>query len=125
MNDSTTQLQTLKDSVVSFREDRNWGKHHTPKNLAISIAIEAAELMELFQWDDYSKRDQEKIQDELADVIIYCLNMADVCDIDIASAVTSKLKKAAMKYLSGTFNKDNDNPDTYHEIKQSYRKNKH
>ncbi len=124
MKDETTRVHELKELTRKFREERSWGKHHTPKNLAISIAIEAAELLELFQWDDYSKRDQEKIQEELADVLIYCFHMADACSVDVSSAINNKLKKAATKYPSDVFNKDSDNPDTYHEIKQSYRKKK-
>jgi len=119
--DKETSLQELKDLVVRFREERNWGKHHTPKNLAMSIAIEAAELMELFQWDEYTKRNQEKIADELADILIYCFNFADTCDIDIATAFRAKLAVNAKKYPTTLFNKKTDSPDEYHRIKQDYR----
>lgn len=119
--DTNTHLQELKDLVKQFREERGWGKHHTPKNLSMSIAIEAAELMELFQWDEYTKRNQEKIQEELADILIYCFNLADTCGIDIATAFRAKLKKAAVKYPVELFNKDSDSPDDYHRIKQAYR----
>ncbi len=120
--DKETSLQELKDLVMRFREERNWGKHHTPKNLAMSIAIEAAELMELFQWDEYTKRNQEKIADELADILIYCFNFADTCDIDIATAFRAKLTKAGQKYPTELFNTASDSPDEYHQAKQAYRK---
>ena len=122
--DQETSLQELKDLVVRFREERDWGKHHTPKNLAMSIAIEAAELMELFQWDEYTKRNQEKIADELADILIYCFNFADTCDIDIATAFRAKLTKAGQKYPTELFNTASDSPDAYHKVKQAYRKDK-
>ncbi len=120
-NDSDTTIQELKDLVVAFRDERDWKKHHTPKNLAMSISIEAAELMELFQWDDYTKRDHDKISDELSDILAYCFNFADVMDIDIASAYRSKLERAAQKYPTELFSKDKDGPDDYDRIKQSYR----
>lgn len=122
-NDERTTLHELKQKVATFRDERDWAKHHTPKNLAISIAIEAAELMELFQWDDYSKRDQQKIEEELADILIYCFNLAESCQIDISSAFIAKLKAAEKKYPKELFNKDTDSPDQYYKIKQSYRRN--
>jgi dCTP diphosphatase len=122
--DAATNLQELKELVAKFRDERNWRKHHSPRNLAMSIAIEAAELMELFQWDDYTKRNQQQVKDELADILIYCFNMADTLDIDIATAFRDKLAKAAKKYPAELFNKDHDSPDDYHRIKQSYRQKK-
>jgi dCTP diphosphatase len=122
--DVETTLQELKDLVVRFREERNWGKHHTPKNLAMSIAIEAAELMEHFQWDEYTKRNQEKIAEELADILIYCFYFADTCKIDIATAYRSKLAASSRKYPVELFNEKTDSPDAYHKIKQAYRQQK-
>ena len=123
-DDSNTNLSELKDLVAKFCNDRGWGKRHTPKNLAMSIAIESAELMELFQWDEYTKRNQEKISDELADILIYCFNLADTLDIDVATSFRKKLKKAEEKYPTDLFNTENDFPDHYNRIKHEYRKNK-
>lgn len=122
--DNSTTIQELKDRVVTFREERGWGKHHTPKNLAMSIAIEAAELMEHFQWDDYSLQNKQEIQDELADIFTYVLNMAETCDIDLSAAFQQKLDKVAKKYPVETFQPGKDSPETYRKIKRSHRKNK-
>ena len=120
--DDKTTLQELKNIVAKYRDERGWSKHHTPKNLSMSIAIEAAELMELFQWDEYTKRNQDKIDDELADVLIYCFNLAETLGIDISTAFRKKMIKAVEKYPVELFNPDHDNPEDYNRIKQAYRK---
>lgn len=121
--DSDTTLQELKNMVAKFRDERDWKKHHSPKNLAISIALEAAELMEHFQWDDYTKADKKEMEAELADILIYCFNFAETMDIDIATAFTAKLDKAAKKYPLEIFSGDKDKPEDYKRIKQEYRRN--
>jgi len=123
-NDKQMTIQELKDMVVKFRDERGWRKHHTPKNLAMSIAIEAAELMELFQWDDYSERDQQKIADEMSDILTYCFNLADILGIDIASSFVSKLERVKLKYPVELFNQKQDRSEDYYHIKQAYRKDK-
>ena len=109
MDDKNTTIKKLKDLAEKFVKDRGWGKHHNSKNLAVSIAIEAAELMEHFQWDeyrfDYNKKD---LGSELADVINYCLYFAIENNIDIAKAIEAKFKKAAKKYPVKVFNAKND-----------------
>ncbi len=96
-----TTITELSDLVAKFIGERDWTEYHTPKNLAMSIAIEAAEIMELFQWVtnkealDNLARDitlKTALEDELADVMIYCLSMASNCKIDIAQAIRNKLK---------------------------------
>jgi len=119
--DHDTTLHELKQLVARFRDERDWAKHHSPKNLAVSIAIEAAELMELFQWDDYTKRDEQKVADELADIMIYCMNFADTMDIDVATVFKDKLARAAKKYPVELFNKDTDKAEDYDRAKQAYR----
>ena len=108
MEDKNTTIQALKDCVEDFQKERNWGKHHSSKNLAMSIAIEAAELMEHFQWDEYKQEEKLEIERELADVIIYCLQFAVVNRIDIARAVQEKLAKNAKKYPVRLFNDKKD-----------------
>lgn len=122
--DNTTTLQELKDLVAKFRDERDWAKHHSPKNLAMSIAIEAAELMEHFQWDDYTKSNRAEIEAELADVLIYCFNLADTMDIDLSSAFKAKLAKAGQKYPVAIFSGNKDNAEDYRKIKQAYRSKK-
>ena len=86
---------TIK-KIRSFIKERDWQQFHSPENLAKSIAIEAAELLECFQWnDDY---DKEALLDELADVFYYCLVLADTIDVDIQDIVLNKLEKNKAKY---------------------------
>ncbi len=104
--DERTTIATLRRRVSNFRDERDWLKDNTPKNLAISISVEAGELLEQFQWKTDkqirdSMRDSGKmtqVSDELADVLILSLSFSDVLGIDISEAVDGKLKKAAEKY---------------------------
>ena len=89
------------DMVLKFRDDRNWRQFHNPKDLAISISLEAAELLEVFQWsgedlDCAEKRD--KVREELADVVNYCILMADACGMDLDEIVREKVRRNAEKY---------------------------
>jgi len=111
-----TTIKQLHDLVVDFQKKRDWRKFQHPKDVAMSIAIEAAELMELFQWKNQAtlgnaeemekdfkriKQDREymqKIKEELADVLIYCLSLGAVLDIDLGYIVKMKLKMNAKKY---------------------------
>ena len=97
MNDRFTTIQFLLDSIASFNAARDWDKWHTPSHLARSICIEAAELLENFQWD-YSEAYESHLKQELADIVIYCLSFANVCEIDISTAVSDKLKHNGKKY---------------------------
>ena len=104
--DGKITVQQLKEQVSRFRDQRDWLKYDTPKNLAISISVEAAELLEHFQWKNDEQvsealRDEMKLKeitDELADVIIYCLGLSDVLRIDVSEAVERKLSKNTEKY---------------------------
>jgi|SRR2546430_33399 len=104
--DGQTAIAALRKQVSKFRDERGWLKDNTPKNLAISITVEAAELLEHFQWKtdeqireavkDRAKKN--KISDELADLLISCLSFSDVIGIDISEATDTELRKAAEKY---------------------------
>ena len=106
LSDTTTTILRLKERVQKFVEDREWGKYHNSKDLAISITVEASELLELFQWvreKDLEKllRDAHKftrLEEELADIMILCFNLANVTDIDISRAVMKKIEKNEAKY---------------------------
>jgi len=105
MDDSQTTVRELRDMFKDFVRARHWERAHSPKNLAMCIAIEAAELMEIFQWcslDEASRiastPEFEHVREELADVLIYCLSMANALDIDISAAIEDKLIKNAKKY---------------------------
>jgi dCTP diphosphatase len=99
--DDTTTVGELRASVDEFVTERDWYVFHTPKNLAMSIAIEAAEIMEHFQWHDaeagaHRLSDPEvraEVADELADVLIYCLSFANSTGIDVSQAVLAKLER--------------------------------
>jgi len=101
LNDTATCVQQLKDLIADFVRARNWEQFHAPKNLAMSIAIEAAELMEIFQWqqgNDAEPEDVERIREELADVVIYSMAMANKMHIDLSSIIVEKVEKNNRKY---------------------------
>ena len=83
--------------ILKFSEDRDWGQFHTPANLAKSISIEANELLECFQWDE-SNFDLNSVKDELADVIVYCVDMLDKLHLDLDEIVNAKMDKNEAKY---------------------------
>lgn len=84
------------EDLISFQRERDWKRFHTPENLAKSISIEAAELLEHFQWQ--KEYDEGEVADELADVLIYCLYMADAMGFDLKEIIYNKMAKNALKY---------------------------
>ena len=106
MSDQTTTLETLRNEVQRFVDQRDWQQFHSPKNLAMALAIEAAELMEHFQWigSEVSRqlpRDEAKlaeVSDELADVFCYTLAMANELRIDLSEVMRAKMVKNIAKY---------------------------
>ena len=92
--------ETIKQ-ILKFRDDRNWKQFHNPKDLAISISLEAAELLEVFQWsaeDTACEGKIEKVKEELADVVNYCVLMAEACGLDLDEIVMAKIKRNNEKY---------------------------
>lgn len=89
---SPTTLAALR----AFAVERDWDQFHSPENLAKSISIEAAELLELYQWGQ--QPDQERVEEELADVLTYCFQLATRLGVDIDEIVLSKLEKTRLKY---------------------------
>ncbi|MDY3904042.1 MAG: nucleotide pyrophosphohydrolase [Candidatus Enteromonas sp.] len=91
------RLEKLMNRIDSFNKDREWDQFHSPSNLAKSISIESGELLECFQWnnDDY---DIEDLKEELADVLNYCLQMANVLKVDPIEIVNAKMDKNEKKY---------------------------
>lgn len=90
--------------ILQFRDDRDWKQFHNPKDLAISISLESAELLEIFQWsadDLYCEDKKDKIKEELADVLIYAALLADCCGLDIDEIIQNKIKKNNEKYPVG------------------------
>ena len=87
--------------IKKFRDDRDWSQFHNPKDLALSISLEASELLEIFQWSggDLECADKlDKIKEELADVLCYCVLMADRCGLDMDEIINEKMKKNGEKY---------------------------
>ena len=90
------KLDVLMQRIDKFNKDRDWDQFHSPVNLAKSIAIEASELLECYQWDDSA--DLKAVEEELADVLNYCLQLAAKLDLDPIEIVRKKMKKTAEKY---------------------------
>ena len=117
LSDSATTTGDLKKLVQEFVDERDWGKYHNAKDVAIAINVEAGELLELFEWvreqevpvllDDPSKR--SRVADELADIIMLCLNLSSVVGLDVAETVGMKMEKNRAKYPA-------------HLVKGNYRK---
>ncbi len=111
MSDQQTTIDELRGAVAAFVAERNWEQFHAPKNLAMSLAIEAAELMEHFQWispeESRSLADSAEklvpIGEEIADVFCYTLALANELGIDLSNAFADKMKKNAMKYPADEF----------------------
>lgn len=89
-------MQEVKRQVLEFTKNRDWDQFHSPENLAKSIAIESGELLECFQWD--SAFDKEAVCEELADVVNYCILLADKLDVELEDIVMDKIKKNSIKY---------------------------
>jgi len=94
-------MEEIINMLEKFVEERDWKKFHTPKNLSISIAIEAAELMEHFQWNNPPFEEMEKkeeVRDEIADIMIYCIMFLNYMGEDITNAILKKIDKNREKY---------------------------
>ena len=121
LSDQTTTLSEIKARVLAFARERDWEQFHAPKNLSMAMAAEAAELMEHFLWATPGasaelERDparREKIAEELADVLIYALEFANMTGIDTAAAIEAKMAANAAKY---TVAKARGRADKYTEL---------
>lgn len=108
--------QETIDMILKFRDDRDWKQFHNPKDLAISLSLEASELLEVFQWsgaDIICEDKKDKIAEELADVVNYCVLMADVCNLDLDEIVQKKIAVNNEKY---PVNKAKGKSDKYSEL---------
>ncbi len=91
------RLEKLSDRISRFNKDRDWNQFHTPSNLAKSIAIEAGELLECFQWND-TEFNRSDVLEELADVTNYCIQMSQILGVDLIDIVNAKMDKTEKKY---------------------------
>ncbi|VWX34410.1 MULTISPECIES: nucleotide pyrophosphohydrolase [Exiguobacterium] len=97
------EIKTLIQKIDDFRDERNWRPHHNPKDLAISLSIEASELLEAFQWrssEEAWEENQENIKEEIADVLIYALTLCSELNVDVEEIVVDKIRKNGEKYPS-------------------------
>lgn len=97
-------LDELREKIREFRDARDWLQFHSPKNLAASISIEAAELLEIFQWCgnrdsvNVARQKRAAVEDEVADIAIYLLEFADIVGVDLSDAVKKKLERNERRY---------------------------
>lgn len=96
-------MRDLMREVAAFRDARDWRQFHTPRNLTRAISVEAGELLEVLLWDDDVSGNLDALTDELADVLIYSLSLADVLGIDPAEAVRDKLARNEQRFPVATF----------------------
>ncbi len=114
-----SEIKELLQKINKFIIDREWDQFQNPKDLAISLALESAEVLEHFQWKngdelrDYLASDKNKIADELADVFIYLLNLSARLGVDLVEAAHNKIEKNALKY---PINKSKGNAKKYNEL---------
>lgn len=99
-----SDIKDLTDKIVTFRDDRDWKQFHNPKDLAVSLLLEAAEVLEHFQWksasemEEHITKNRHEVADELADTLYWILLMSNDLEIDIKDALEKKLKKNEEKY---------------------------
>ena len=90
-------MKETMERIKKFRDDRDWQQFHTPSNLAKAISIESGELLEEFLWDN-DNFNLQNVKEELADVMIYCIHMANALDVNIEYIINMKMDKNEMKY---------------------------
>lgn len=99
-----SDVKRITEKIKKFRDERDWMQFHDPKNMAVSIILEASELLEHFQWktiqevEKYSKQNHGEIKDEIADIALYLFEMADNLGVDLIDAMDKKLEKNKEKY---------------------------
>ena len=107
-----SDIKTITEALINFRNERDWEQFHNPKDLALAINVEAGELLELFLWKNYEDANKEKIKEELADVFAYAFLLADKYQFDVKEILLDKIQKNAAKYpvekAKGTAKKYNE-----------------
>lgn len=99
-----SDVKNITEKIKRFRDERDWMEFHDPKNMAVSIILEASELLEHFQWktieevEEYARQNQDEIKDEIADIALYLFELADNLGIDLINAMEEKLAKNERKY---------------------------
>ena len=93
-----SDIKTITEALIKFRNERDWEQFHNPKDLALAINVEAGELLELYLWKDAADANKEKIKEELADVFAYAFLLANKYSFDVKEIVLEKIQKNAAKY---------------------------
>tara|TARA_B100001971_G_scaffold125398_1_gene115456 strand:+ start:529 stop:879 length:351 start_codon:yes stop_codon:yes gene_type:complete len=112
-------LEYILNKIKKFRDERDWMQFHDPKNMAISIILEASELLEHFQWktkaeaEEYIKKNRAKVEEEIADIALYLFELADNLDINLLKVMEEKIKENAKKY---PVDKAKGNAEKYREL---------
>jgi len=128
MQDHQITVQELKDQMQKFVHERDWAQFHSAKNLAISLSLEAAEVLEHFQWvedrsdqNEYFEKNKEAVEDELADVLNCVFAFANIYNIDLAGACEKKIQKNEKKYPVEKVKGRSDKYTVYQELKKQYK----
>ena len=107
-----SDIKTITEALINFRNERDWEQFHNPKDLALAINVEAGELLELYLWKNAAEANKDKIKEELADVFAYAFLLADKYQFDVKEIVLEKIQKNAEKYpiekAKGTAKKYNE-----------------
>jgi NTP pyrophosphatase (non-canonical NTP hydrolase) len=93
-----SELQSIIDRIIEFRDERDWEQFHNSKDLALAISIEASELLELFLWKENEEADPEKLKEELADDLTFCFLLAEKHGMDVKEIIDSKISQNTVKY---------------------------
>lgn len=93
-----SDIQSITAQLIGFRDERDWAQFHNPKDLALALSIEAAELLELFLWKNAEDADTDKLKDELADVFSFAFLLAEKYQLDVQQIILDKISKNAEKY---------------------------
>lgn len=94
--DGEATISELKDGVQKFISDRDWNRFHNERDVAMALSVEVSELMDLYLWD--RKPEREDLEDELADIFIYLLDLSHLCEVDLSAALHRKMEKNGRKY---------------------------
>ena len=93
-----SEIAELTKKLIAFRDARDWKQFHNPKDLAIALSIESAELLEAFLWKSSEEASKDKIKEELADILAYTFLLANECGLDVTEIVTAKIEANNLKY---------------------------
>ena len=93
-----SEISELTQKLIAFRDARDWKQFHNPKDLAVALSIESAELLEAFLWKSSEEASKDKIKEELADVLAYALLLANECGFDVPEIVSEKIEANSLKY---------------------------